>query len=480
MQHSGLFALALLAAFLGACDLPSAPIATSPDAGPNPTRDVAIFDAAPFVADALENTDALAPDVNPIDVSVVDGHEGVVDVNTEAPMQSVSLSSTIDRVQPMTGIVLWEESWNPSAIKQSDALQLEYAYVPFDSIVVSRNTYDWSALDALLNRVAGREHQALIRIYMTYPGRPAAVPTYIEEETNYQQVSGIVEGMNTGFPDWSHPELERAYLSFYEAFAARYDNDARLAFLQVGFGLWGEYHIYQGPNEIGFQFPSKEFQRTFFTQLAEDFRELKVSISIDAGADYYSPFASSPELRALNIGNFDDSFMHEQHAGYNRDMWRVFEHQNRFARAPHGGELSYYSIFDQQNALNPQGIYGRTYESLSSDYNISYMIGNDQPSYHSIERIQEAGMSNGYRFRITAFSANQNRSAVSVTNEGIAPIYYDAFVAVNGVRSSRSLKGLLPGETIDISVAAGGETPTLTIECDRLVAGQSIQYLADL
>ena len=36
---------------------------------------------------------------------------------------------------------------------------------------------------------------------------------------------------------------------------------------------------------------------------------------------------------------------------------------------------------------------------------------------------------------------------MTVTNRGVAPIYHDAYLAVNGVRSERSLKGLLPGES---------------------------------
>mgnify|MGYP003381908267 CR=1 FL=1 len=57
---------------------------------------------------------------------------------------------------------------------------------------------------------------------------------------------------------------------------------------------------------------------------------------------------------------------------------------------------------------------------------------------------------------------------------------YDAFPAVNDVRSLTSLKGLLPGEDRAFDIAAGGSNPTLTIDCDRLVPGQRISFAADL
>jgi hypothetical protein len=73
-----------------------------------------------------------------------------------------------------------------------------------------------------------------------------------------------------------------------------------------------------------------------------------------------------------------------------------------------------------------------------------------------------------------------NESRVTVTNRGVAPIYYDAFVAVNGIRATASLKLLQSGETKEFTVASGGANPRLTIECDRLIEGQQITFDADL
>ncbi len=419
-------------------------------------------------------------DSGPSDGGVDGGVDGGRDSGVDLDFVPRTLRSAVTRVQPMTGIVLWENSHNGDPIKTSDAVQLEYAYFPPSSIVTARDTYDWRALDGFLDRIAGRSHQALVRFYYTYPGRETVVPAYIKALPDYDETVGTTEGMRTVFPDWSHPELRRAHRAFLEAFAARYDDDARVAFLQIGFGLWGEYHIYDGPNDIGEQFPSHAYQRELVRALDAAFTELSWSVSIDAGSSYYAPFATDAALRALRFGNFDDSFMHSEHHRYNRDMWRVFGHETRMLRAPHGGELSYYTTFDQRNVLNIAGIHGRTYEELSAQYNITYMIGNDQPRYQSTARIRDAGMANGYRFAITTFETSTNAANVTVRNNGAAPIYYDAYVAVNGVRSADTLKGLAPGASLTTRIGEGGASPTVTIECDRLVAGQSIQFDAEL
>jgi hypothetical protein len=108
------------------------------------------------------------------------------------------------------------------------------------------------------------------------------VPEYIKNISTYNETEGVSEGETTWFPDWTSNVLQGFVLDFYTAFASRYDNDPRLAFLQVGFGLCGEYHIYDGPMVLGSTFPLKEFQGLFIEHMASAFHSLKWSISIDA------------------------------------------------------------------------------------------------------------------------------------------------------------------------------------------------------
>ena len=133
------------------------------------------------------------------------------------PLRDVSLRSEITRVQPMTGIVLWEDSWNGDPIKTSDAIALEYAYVPPSSIVTARDTYDWEEFEAFLDRIAGRGHQAVVRFYYVYPGRETAVPDYVKALSDYDETVGSTEGMRTVFPDWTHPELQAFHLQLMES-----------------------------------------------------------------------------------------------------------------------------------------------------------------------------------------------------------------------------------------------------------------------
>lgn len=192
-----------------------------------------------------------------------------------------------------------------------------------------------------------------------------------------------------------------------------------------------------------------------------------------------TPFATDATLRAIKFGLIDDSFMCEDHSGYNTTCWNFFD-RNRFQHSPAGGEFSYYTDKDQKTVLSSSGSYGSSFETEAEKFHVSYMIGSDQPSYHPMSRIKEAGIACGYKFTISAFSSKKDSTVVTVHNKGIASIYYDAYIAINGVRSETSLKFLQPGDSTICKVASGGDSPVLTIECDRLVTGQVIQFNADL
>jgi hypothetical protein len=389
-------------------------------------------------------------------------------------LRPVALKAKVSNVQPMTGIVLWSTN---EAVRTAP-IQLEYSYLRYDQVVRGKGEYDWRAVDKLLDGVAGRGHQAVLRWHDTYVGRPTGVPAFIKALPDYRETVATSEKKRTGFPDWSHPELRRFVLDFFGRFTEKYDRDPRLAFVEVGFGLWAEYHIYDGPMELGTTFPSVAFQREFAMRLGQVFRETPWMVSVDAAGDH-SPFAADVEVLALPFGLFDDSFNHAQHAKGNEPNWDRLG-RDRWKRAPAGGEFSFFEPEDQKEALSAAGPHGVPFERHAAKFHVSFMIGDGQPRFQKPDRIREAGLACGYRFRVTRFESRAGRSVVTIRNTGIAPIYHDAFPAVDGVRAKESLKALLPDQERMFEIAAGGTAPALTIESDRLVPGQRIEYDADL
>ena len=428
--------------------------------------------------------------------------------------RNLTLQSTISSPEPLKGIVFWpEQAADHSDLQNS--ISLEYSYCLPCQVVTGKTDgviqYNWTSFENLLNDIVSRGHQAIIRFRYEYPNETlknistctcnqagaTAVPLYIKNGSyGYgPEYSKTVKGDGkTFYADWTNDELKWFTKQFYTDFAARYDNDPRIAFIQVGFGHWSEYHIFDD-NGLpsgwkGKYFPDDAYQSEFLQHINATFKNTPWSISIDAADDSYTPIAGNSTLLGLNFGLFDDSFMHAKHdiaqgEGWNETEW-ITMGTDRWKRAPGGGEISYYTDNDQHNFLNPDGMYGVTWEQAAAKYHISYIIGNDAPDgpYATASRLNEARKNAGYSFEITAYSTDGTSISATVKNNGVAPIYHDAYVTVKNVRSTTSLKGLLPGESRSCTVSGisvgAAENPALTITSDKLLSGKTIPYLANL
>jgi len=386
--------------------------------------------------------------------------------------RNIHLQGEITHVQPMTGIVMWA----PSSKSEMDYIQLEFVKLGYNDVVQQKGVYDWSTVEGYLKSIASRKHQAVLRFRETEPGEKTTVPDFIKRLKNYAETYEQIEGKGTDLPDWSNPEYQEFFLDFYEKLAKKYDNDQRLAFLEVGFGLWAEYHINGGSEVYGGTFPSLAFQAQLFNKLPVLFRQTPWAISEDAHQSGRSPFAADSSLLKLKFGIFDDSFDRAWKPGYNLAGWNFFGRQ-RFQNSPVGGEILFK---DKGNAFAES--VAMEWKQQAQSFGITFLLGEQWRDVTTIEKIRDHGLACGYKFQVTSFKANSKQSIVSVKNIGVAPIYYDAFMTVNGIRSQESLKGLLPGTQYEFHVSSGGDPSKikLTIECDRLVLGQSIEFTAEL
>lgn len=368
----------------------------------------------------------------------------------------------------LKGIVLWPHQ----ARKRPDlsaAISLEFAYALPSDVVSGTNATgaivcDWRRFDALLDDIASRGHQAIIRFRYAYPGEKTggvrgatAVPAFVKNAPGYKETfAADPEGDGpTYYPDWSCPALEDFTLSFYKAFAARYDADPRLAFVQVGFGHWAEYHTSGTKTRLGGNFPSMDFQRRFFDLLSKSFRETPWMVSIDAaGRDGKRSPATGLAAKGLAFGLFDDSFMCKKHdivngkGGWNEHNWNAFG-ADHWKSAPHGGEISYYSGRDQREFLNPDGLYGTTWAQAAAKYHMTFVIANDSPrgQFATPERFRSAARECGPNLVASEVKSRPDGVAVTVRNDGVAPPYHDIGVTVGGMSADGTLKGLLPGES---------------------------------
>ena len=115
--------------------------------------------------------------------------------------QPVPLRSRITRVQPMTGIVLWATSEH----NKTNAIQLEYSYMKYGDVVKERGQYDWRVMDRLLDRVAARRHQAIVRFYLRLPGEPDDGPRLHQGDARLPRDARHERGEADGVPRLDAP-----------------------------------------------------------------------------------------------------------------------------------------------------------------------------------------------------------------------------------------------------------------------------------
>ena len=404
----------------------------------------------------------------------------------------VHLECSITSVQPMTGLVLWRT--HDQVDKYAPVTTLEFSYCLPCKVVKGKKDgkiqYDWLYFEDILDDIASRNHQGVIRFRYENPGNKevgetgaTAVPQYIKDMPDYKETSNYAEGSKTYYADWTNEELMWFTKQFITDFNAQYKDDPRIAVVQVGFGHWSEGHIYGTTLKLGENFPSKAYQKEYFLHVANTL-EIPWGMSIDGGDSYYSPVAEDEELLALEFGAFDDSFMHEGHelasgSGWNEMCWDGIGKEYRWIKGICGGEISYYTSNDQKNFLNPAGMYGWTWEEASAKYHITYMLASSAPGskHATVERFREAGIASGYSFRVSDCKTNGSETRLVVSNQGIAPIYRDAYFAIGNVQSETSLRGLLPGKGMEIVVPAGlTNASDLQIVSPYILPTQKIEF----
>ena len=408
------------------------------------------------------------------------------------PICSVLVAAAFaDEPEPLKGLVLWRDGAK-SHPELSGAISLEFSYFLPCDVAIGESPggavkYDWRKFDALLDDIASRGHQAVVRFRYAYPGEKlggvkgaTAVPGFVKKRRDYKETFAENPGGDgpTWYPDWSCKALEDFTLAFYAELARRYDADPRLAFLETGFGHWAEYHTSGTKTLPGKNFPSAEFQKRFFTLMDKSFKLTPWMVSIDSAMREKKGVSPAPALarKGMAFGLFDDSFMCAGHeiesgkGGWNEKNWRVFG-PDHWKKAPCGGEISYFKSSDQKEFLSPEGIHGVEWKEAAAKYHVTFMIANDAPGggHATPARFREASRECGYRLKLGRIRQERGALAVEVVNRGVAPFYHEGTVAVGSRRAKGSLKGILPGETRTLIVPGAGKDGKIRLVSPKLL-----------
>jgi hypothetical protein len=342
---------------------------------------------------------------------------------------------------------------------------MEFSYLALNKVVVSRDQYDWTPLDRLLNEVSGRGNQTIFRFYMEYPGKGPATPEYLWKEGVKRHVWTFEGEDQINTPDYSDPRVRDMLTHFIAALGQRYDGDPRIGFIHAGLlGLWGEWHDWPREN----LFAPKQTQKAVLDAYETNFRRTRVLLRYPAGASdpVYTPNSDRP------FGYHDDSFAWATlDTGRSQDDW-FFVPLLRSANAtatwksqPIGGEIrpeAWGKVFDAQPAdkriQNFATCVTTTHASWLMDTGMFRIPPEDQPAGRVSNAVQMvSGL--GYDLHVQSALVRLNAKKVlslelKVQNRGVAPFYdpwrvdyalLDSSGKIRTLRSHTLLNGILPG-----------------------------------
>jgi hypothetical protein len=118
-----------------------------------------------------------------------------------------------------------------------------FRYVPWRKIEPAEGRFafeEWEKETWDVPKAKGKH--IVFRVFIDYPSQPSGLPDYLRARGVQERP---VKGRNDGrvATDYDNPVLVAAMERMIAALGQRYDNNPRVAFIQLGFlGFWGEWH----------------------------------------------------------------------------------------------------------------------------------------------------------------------------------------------------------------------------------------------
>lgn len=428
------------------------------------------------------------------------------------PLNSADRVCAADRVSleyspapvdnPLKGLVPYQ-----SDVRKYFPHSLEFNYLPYSAIVKGYDEFDWNPLDDLLDDMASRGHQAVIRIYLEYPDKKGAIPEFLIKdglkvhkwlytETQPHPPAPIET------PDYEDARLRKSLRSFISAFGKKYDGDPRIGFITAGLlGTWGEWHTYP-KDEL---FASKAVQMEVMDAYEAAFKTTPILLRYPVGENTSQKASNA----SRNFGYHDDSFAWATlSTGRKQDDWFYMPSikaagpnaESKWRTRPIGGEIrpeAWGKVFDAKPGNKRIQDFLACVEATHASWLMDSGMFEKTSNAERIQRAERQVRRLGYEFHVPSVTIGPLAGGklliqVEVENRGVAPFYYDWKPEYGLIREGRVLRtwpgtgqllGILPGdmprqwdESLDLSEMEAGTFRLAVRIPNPLKKGQPVRF----
>ena len=319
-----------------------------------------------------------------------------------------------------------------------------YHYASWKELEPTEGNFDFDGWERRVwSNPAGRGKHVLFRIYVDYPGRPLGLPDWLKNQvklTPYKEHGG---GLS---PDYENPALVAGMERLIAALGKRYDQDPRVAFLELGLlGYWGEWHTYPNHNLK----PSVATE----TRIVDAFHQAFPTVGLMAR--YARDDAGTRDW----LGFHDDMFPEDTDNGQDWSFLAGIRRAGRaenWKRAPIGGEMVPRAASKWVGDPQTKTMIDRSHFTWVGPY--CPALARNPNADEAAQLVRQMG----YQFRWTEFQypakIEQGQTAaikLAGVNEGVAPFYKEwavelALIADGGevmgrTRLRTDVRSWLPG-----------------------------------
>lgn len=368
---------------------------------------------------------------------------------------------------------------------------MEFDYLPLSALMIGENQFDWKPMDNLLDDIASRGNQAVIRVYMEYPNKKEGIPEhlvaaglkthqYLNTNTQPLPPSDVIT------PDYNDPKLRAALKSYIAALGKRYDGDPRLAYITAGLlGTWGEWHTYPR-NDL---WAGRETQAVVLDAYAAAFTKTPVQLRYPVGTEHWQdePNDSRP------FGYHDDSFAWATlNTGKDEDNWFYMaalqaagsKALKKWEQHPIGGEIRpelWGKIFDKNVGIKEAQDFDECVTQTHATWLMDTGLFREQASTERRKRAIKSVRRLGYDFRVLDSDVPQQVAkqklpiSLRLTNQGVAPMYHAWAIELAAINADGEIAQTWPAETWTLTgLLPNGTKRTWnkTLDCSELPPGE--------
>ena len=347
--------------------------------------------------------------------------------------------------------------------KAWDLITYGSGYQQWNKLNPAKDVCDWTELDALLEALAEHGMGYALRVF---PYTPSFIRSNDTPEEEYDWTPKFVyemgakkntatlkgEGYRAAVPVWDDPIYVQAAKDFGTALAQKYDGDPRIEYIDIrSFGEWGEWHT---SNLDGSEMPSVEIQKDMLKHYASVFKKTQLVLTSDGYGDVYT-YALS-----LGITKRDDGLIGIP--GTADSLVRAYEANLPTIAENMGG----YALMLTYNDIIPGGYLKwtpqRWVDAITTAHLTYYVLDQDSDCGYRFYKENKALADSmvkviGYNFTVTRAEQQTVTDAagttstlnIAVKNTGIAPCFFDLFMAAEFVDSTGAALAQI-GKTIRI------------------------------